>query len=242
VDVHFKRFAKTPRTRSYAEVNGYFKDNPRPHGWLDRIGLAEAHGRTLVRAHLTPEQTRAFVDALPEPYATLVLLLGTVGLRGEAAVGLQPADLDAEDALYTRRVIYNRGVFADKEERFPLDAVIHAELLHRLRTLGTGAKWVFHSRTGTPLDLGNARKRHLHVVATALGIKVGGWHDFRHALVHTLRVHGVHSKVVSKMVGHASEAFTERVYDHAEQKEIGNALAVMGKRLAPSVAPNARLQ
>jgi integrase len=149
-------------------------------------------------------------------------------------------DGEGKCVLHVRRYIFKKRVLLQKEERFPLDAVLHAELLARLRTLGAGAEWIFHGRSGEPLDLGNARKRHLHPAAHALGTPVGGWHDFRHALVHELSIDGsVRPKVISKIVGHASEAFTSRVYDHAEQREIGNALAVMGKRLAPSVAPNA---
>lgn len=49
---------------------------------------------------------KAFVSRLKEPYSTLVLLLASVGLRGEAAIGLQPHDLDATDVW---RVIYDRA-------------------------------------------------------------------------------------------------------------------------------------
>jgi hypothetical protein len=71
---------------------------------------------------------------MKEPYSTLTLLLASVGVRGEAAVGLQPPDLDSENVLHVRRVIYHREVIPlEKEECYPLDAVIHAELLERLR-------------------------------------------------------------------------------------------------------------
>ena len=97
-----------------------------------------------------------------------------MGLRGEAAIGLQPGDLDAKNVLHVRRVIYKgRVIPLEKEECYPLDAVVHAELLKRLRTLGAGAKWILHGRTGQPMDLGNARKRKLHPTAAAIGIKVG---------------------------------------------------------------------
>jgi integrase len=86
--------------------------------------------------------------------------------------------------------------------------------------------------------LNNARKRYLHPAAAALGTPVGGWHDFRHALVHTLRKDGVHPKVISKVVGHKTEGLASRVYDHAEQAEIRDALGVMGRRLEPNVEPN----
>jgi integrase len=229
----------------YAQANGYIQRAP---NWLDKMTLAKAHGRKLVRAKLTPQQTLSFVNKLKEPYSTLVLLLAALGLRGEAAVGLQPTDLDAEDVLHVRRVIYNREVVplrnseeVEIEECYPLsvDVPVHADLLQRLRSVGAGAKWIFHGRTGNPLDLGNARKRKLHKVESSVGVKVGGWHDFRHALVHSLyKSQEVRSKIISKLVGHSSEAFTAKVYDHAEQSEIREALAVVGRRLEPKMEPN----
>jgi hypothetical protein len=49
---------------------------------------------------------------------------------------------------------------------------------------------------------------------------------------------GVHSKVISKVVGHKTDGLASRVYDHAEQAEVGNALSVMGRRLEPKMEPN----
>lgn len=66
-----------------------------------------------------------------------------------------------------------------KEEPYPLDAVVHADLIRRMRGVGQGQEWIFHSRKGTLLSLGNARRPHLHPVAMAIGVVVGGWHDFR---------------------------------------------------------------
>ena len=82
----------------------------RPNGWLIGIRLPKkVGGRKVVRTELLPNQTRQFVTRLKEPYSTLVLLLASVGMRGEAAVGLQPADLDAKNVLHVRRVIYERA-------------------------------------------------------------------------------------------------------------------------------------
>jgi hypothetical protein len=70
---------------------------------------------------------------------------------------LQPDDLDQNNVLHVRRVIYDRQMeLLEKEKQFPLDGVVHADLIRRLRALGVGHQWVFHSRKGTPVDLGNA--------------------------------------------------------------------------------------
>jgi integrase len=102
-----------------------------------------------------------------------------------------------------------------------------------------GHEWVFHSRKGTPIDPGNARRRHLHPAAQAVGVKIGGWHDFRHTLVRKMRRGGVHPVVVSAVVGHKSVELAPEVYDRADQNEIRAALGVVGKQLLPNVLPNA---
>lgn len=84
-------------TLAWAEQNG---DLHQPNGWLVRIRLPKKFGgRKVVRTELTPKQTLEFVSRMEEPYSTLVLLLASVGLRGEAAIGLQPDHLDAKNVL-----------------------------------------------------------------------------------------------------------------------------------------------
>ena len=135
----------------------------------------QTHGRKVTCTELTPEQNRAFVERMKEPYSTLVLLLQSVPMRGEAAIGLQPADLDEANVIHVRRVIYDgQAEMLDKEEQYPLDAVVHAELIRRMRGLGQGQKWIIHNKKGNLLSLGNARRRHLHPAAKAIGVKIGG--------------------------------------------------------------------
>jgi integrase len=227
-------------TLSWAEQNGNLQQ---PNGWLTGIRLPKKFaGRKVVRTELTPEQIRAFVTRMKEPYSTLTLLLASVGLRGEAAVGLQPSDLGDDNVLRVRRVIYDREeIPLEKEECYPLDAVVHAELLQRLRSLGAGAKWILHGRTGEPVDLGNARKRHLHRIAKAIGVKIGGWHDFRHTLTRRMRRAGVDPIIRRDTLGH-SKVEQQEVYDEAQRVEVGNALRLVGKQLEPTVEPNQSIQ
>jgi integrase len=224
-------------TLGWAERNGYIK---RPTGWLDRIKLPrKTGGRKVVRTELEPEQTRGITQRLKEPYSTLVLFLGLCGRRIEEAIGIKPTDLDANNVLHIRRVIYHGRVEELEEEQLlPLDQPEHAELVGRLRSLGGNHKWVFRSRKGTPIDPGNARRRYLHPAAQAVGVKIGGWHDFRHTLVRKMRRGGVHPVVVSAVVGHKSVELAPEVYDRATQNEIRDALGLVGKQLLPNVLPS----
>lgn len=101
----------------------------RPYGWLDKIPLAEAHGRKIVRTELTPEQSLGIIGRLKSPLDTFALLIALLGRRGEEAARLQPHDLDDDCVLHFRRIIYKRRVVELKEDEqihMPLDPVEHA--------------------------------------------------------------------------------------------------------------------
>lgn len=144
-------------TQGWAEKNNLIQ---RPTGWLSAIRLAKkAGGRKVVRTELEPEQIRAIISQLKEPYATLVLFLASVGRRIEEAIGVKPADLDCDNILHIRRIIYNGHVEDLEEEQvLPLDTPSHAEVVLRLRALGEGHEWVFRSRKGTPINPGQCFK------------------------------------------------------------------------------------
>ncbi len=52
-------------------------------------------------------------------------------------------------------------------------------------------------------------------------------HDLRHAFATSLLVAGVHPKIVSETLGHASTAFTMDVYSHV--------LPTMGEQVADAI-------
>lgn len=222
------------KTLNFAVQNQYIV---RPHGWLDKIALAEPHGRKVIRTELKPEQSRGIIDRLKEPHGTFALLLACLGRRGEEAAALQPDDLDENYVLHFRRIIYKRRIVPLKEDEqihMPLDPVEHAELIQRLRKLGEGKKWIFQSREGTPVDYNNARKRHLKPAAAAVGVQIGGWHDFRHTLSRILRRAGVHPVVIKDTLGHSKVDLAMNVYDKASAEDIRAGLRLASKKLLGS--------
>lgn len=116
----------------------------------------------------------------------------------------------------------------------PLDPVEHAELIQRLRKLGEGKKWIFQNRAGTPIDHTNARGRHLKKAAAAVGVQIGGWHDFRHTLSRTLRRAGVHPVVIKDTPGHSKVNLAMNVCDKASAEDIRAGLRVVSKKLLGS--------
>jgi integrase len=90
----------------------------------------------------------------------------------------------------------------EKEQLVPPDSVMHADLIQRIRALGSGRNWVFQPRAGTPINSGNVRRRFLHPAAAAVGVKIGGWHDFRHTLTRMMRRASVNAVVARGTLGH----------------------------------------
>jgi integrase len=160
-------------------------------------------GKREARPKITTEQVASFVAHVPEPVATLILFVAVTGVRIGEAVGIKWSDFDG-DVLHVQRRIYERREGTPKTRSSDRHIPIPAALLARLRTLGDG-EWIFRTSAGTPLDPKNAMNRHLRPAATAVGMKLGGWHSFRHAFsTKLLRKYPV--KVVSEILGHSDSA------------------------------------
>jgi integrase len=102
-----------------------------------------------------------------------------------------------------------------------------------MRLLGDG-EWIFRSGTDTPVNPGNTLKRNIRPVLKALGIKIGGWHDFRHTLAtHSLKQWP--TKAVSDILGHSSVVTTMRVYQHTRTEDFRGPLDQIASQLLLAV-------
>ena len=244
-------------TLKWAVQNHWITSNP-----VEQLRLPKkTGGRRIVRVILQWKQIAAIMDKLDEPYRTLVLFLALVPKRIEEAIALRPSDLDENNILHIRRAIYERKPmdFEPSEcERIPLDSPAHAALVKRLRQLGEGHEWMFRSRKGTPVDPHNGLLRQLHPAAGAIGLKLGGWHDFRHTFNTVMRRAGVQTKVRSAVLGHNKRTgvLADDVYDHASEAEVRQALvmganwlwneeeiqkSLSGSQLCPQMCPEVHL-
>jgi len=211
-------------------------------GWLNKNPCTRLRlprrtgGRTVTRSVLTVEQINALVEKLKEPYATLVLFLAASGTRIGEAIALKRSDF-FDNVVHITRRICDGDVDAVKsktsERKLPLDPM----LVSRMERLGKG-DWVFRSRTGTPVNPGNALKRYVRPLAKELGIRLGGWHDFRHTLTTTMRRNGVHPKVISSILGHSRVNLAMDTYDRTTTDDLRQPLAQVAGTLLPSVTKN----
>ena len=72
---------------------------------------------------------------------------------------------------------------------------------------------VFATGIGTPLEPGNVRRTWIWITAEA-GLPRLRIHDMRHAMATIMLGQGVHPKIVSERLGHASVNITLDTYSH----------------------------
>jgi excisionase family DNA binding protein len=202
--------ASLGRILSWAVVCDWIEKNP-----CAGVKLPNA-GSKVKRTILTPQQVIAIAARLEEPYSTLILFLAVTGLRVGEAVGIKWADFEG-DTLHVQRRIYERREGTTKKRGSTRSVPIPSVLLERMRTLGDG-EWIFRSRAGTPVDPKNAANRHIRPTAKALGIVLGGWHDFRHTL-STQLLRRYPAKVVAGLLGHSNVQTTLAIYQHVETED-----------------------
>jgi integrase len=193
---------------------------------LPKAGKRERH------PILKAEQVAALVEHVPEPIGTLILFLSVTGVRIGEAVGIKWSDFDG-DMLHIQRRVYERQEGTPKTKSSDRFIPVPAALLERLRTLGKG-EWVFRTSVGTPLDPKNAMNRYVRPAAKKLGINLGGWHCFRHAVcTQLLKKHPV--KVVAEILGHGDIRTTLAVYQNLEVEDRREPLEEMALQLLPDV-------
>jgi len=225
-------------TLGFAQINGWIATYPCVKIKTPRT---TNESRGVKRADMTEQQKLDIAARLSDPYSTLVLLVTRIPVRIEEAIGVKGSDLDGH-VLTLRRVVYEGKAYdlqPNEQRKIP---VMDIELLARLRKLGTGREWVFQSRNGTPINPCNARRRFLKPAARELGIRLCGWHDFRHSLTTELRRNGAHPKVISDLLGHKKVNLAMDVYDRSNLKDFEQALGSVGNQLLPTCDPTLRTQ
>jgi integrase len=202
-------------------------DNPADGVKIPKIGRSPGKA-------LTPEQTRALLDAMRgDPYELairLALVLG--GRRGEIA-GLRREDIDLEHGTLTingslgylrgRGLVYGPIKGDRPPRRFKLTADLiaavrwHLTRLDAQRKLMVG-KWedspylFVSTKTGGPVNPG-VIWTHFKTAAKAAGIEAR-LHDLRHSCASYLKAKGWDVKRISVHLGHANTNITNNLYIH----------------------------
>ncbi len=172
---------------------------------------------------LAPEQFRSLLPLIREPYRTMVLVAGCLGLRVSEIAALKWGDFDfSERTLLVQRSIVHGRVGDVKTEysrdSVPLDpALVEALMQHRERSFQAPEGWLFANPvTGRPYHQEEIQKRHISKAGTAAEIGGDiGWHTFRHSYRSWLDETGAPLTVQKELMRHASIQTTMNVYGKA---------------------------
>jgi len=172
---------------------------------------------------LAPQQFESLLGLLREPYRTMVLVAGCLGLRVSEILALQWSDFDfpALTLLVQRSIVHGRVGDVKTEysrDSVPLDPAL-AEVLveHKKRSLPTSERWLFASPvTGKPYHQEEIQKNHIRKAGVAVGIGGDiGWHTFRHSYRSWLDDTGAPLSVQKELMRHASIQTTMNIYGKA---------------------------
>ena len=193
---------------------------------------------------LTAEEFQKVLPHVREPYRTMVLIAGCLGLRAGEIVGLQWADFDFDKLtlLVQRGVVHGRvgDVKTEYSRDFvPLAPELVGELLaYRQHCHQTREGWLFaNPATDKPYHQEEIQKKHIRPAAKAAGITTTvGWKTFRHSFRSWLDQTEAPIGVQRELMRHASIQTTMNVYGRAmtdgKRQAHGNVVQMVLKPVA----------
>jgi integrase len=198
----------------------------------DAVDRPRAERRELLA--LGPEDVAQLIAAAASTrHGALVRLAVMTGMRRGELLGLRWRDVDFRNStlsvrqtaqwLTGRGVVFRPPKTAKSRRAIALSEDTRRSLqIHRQRQLqerlAAGPAYrdhdlVFATAIGTPVDPSNLA-RVWRLIVRAAGLRGVRFHDLRHAHATLLLGEGVHPKVVSERLGHASIAITLDTYSH----------------------------
>jgi integrase len=206
---------------------------------------------------LDQEHVTKLLDATKDhPSAALYVLAVTTGMRQGELLGLRWADVDLDGArLSIRRSLQRQRATGDrktvlafvepKTSRSRRPIVLSQRAVGALRDhlkrqiqlrLAAGSAWhdrdlVFAGETGGPVDPSHQTAVFKEALSKARLPPIR-FHDLRHTAATLLLTKGVHPKVVSEMLGHATITLTLDTYSHLVPAMHAHAASVMDDLLS----------
>lgn len=182
------------------------------------------------------EQMKSFLElARWDRYFLAYFLALTTGMRKGEILGLRWKDIDYENKLLyvnqaltrgNKGYVLNEPKTAAGKRKITLDKeTLEALRLHKIQQnkekLSLGEEWQDHdlviaSSIGTPVNPQNMNRYWYPLLEKAgkHGVPKIRFHDLRHTHASHLLKKGIHIKVVSERLGHASVEITLNTYSH----------------------------
>jgi integrase len=229
VEDWLKRLELAPKTRGHIRglMSTLFKCAQRwelvQHNPMELVRVKDSSKRRERPSVITTAEFHKLLAHVREPYRSMVLIAGCLGLRAGEIVGLRWGDFDWEKStlLVQRSIVHGRvdDVKTEYSRDFvPLAPELVAELLkYREQAYPTPEGWLFaNPRTGKPYHQEEIQKKHIRPAAKLAGIasKVG-WKTFRHCYRSWLDQTEAPIGVQRELMRHASIQTTMNVYGRA---------------------------
>ena len=227
----------------------------------ERLGLVGRNAAASARAPSddrteyrtwSSDELRTFLDAVADDrlFAAYVLLI-TTGMRRGEVLGLRWFDLDLDDGSLSVKNTWTTtagGVRVDgppktvksRRQVFLDPATVDALRAHRARqneerlaagpAWDTDCKYVFTDEIGGRFDPETFSKLFRRHTASA-GLPEIRLHDLRHSYATLALKAGVHPKVVSEQLGHATVGITLDLYSHVTPSIARDAANVVASRI-----------
>jgi integrase len=171
---------------------------------------------------LMPEEFRALLGKLAEPYKTMVVIIACLGLRVSELLGLQWGDIDFENLTVKIQRSCSEGEIcqtknASSEGTLPLDPDLAEVLLrHKAQAVYSAeSDFVFTGASGKPPWPDCILADHLKPAAEKAGIGKIGWHTFRRSYATLLHGSGTTLAVQKELLRHADIRTTMNIYTQA---------------------------
>lgn len=213
-----------------AQTWGYLQANPAKGAQVPTL-IA-----TRERFTLTPEQVRALLGVLKQPYRTMVLLAVLSGLRRGEIFGLKWRCIDwSERSILVSEASYEGHTAAPKTKASRRLVFVDEAVLESLRSLRPAMcrpeDLVFCTDRGTPLNPNNVLNRVLHPTCKSAGLPHVSWHNFRYTYSTWANPTGESIKALQAQLGHTDSRLTLSVYTQpmpeAQKKMAGKIARVL---------------
>jgi len=197
------------------------------------------------RIALSPQQVKALLAELGEPFRTMVLLAVLSGLRRGELFALRWKHVDFVDrSIVVAESIYLGRTAAPKTKASRRKVFLDKVVLDSLACLRTPQvqrdDFVFHSELGTPLNPYNVLSRAIHPACKRAGLPPVSWHVFRYTYSTWADPTGESIKALQAQLGHTDSKLTLSVYTQpmpAAQRQVASKVAdVLNEVLLP-IAP-----
>ncbi|HXM42406.1 MAG TPA: tyrosine-type recombinase/integrase [Bryobacteraceae bacterium] len=201
-----------------AERWGLTKDNP-----MKLVRVKGVSKRLKRPSALAAYEFNNLLPHIVQPYQTMVLIAGCLGLRAGEIVGLQCGDFDFDKLtlLIQRSIVHGR--VGDPKTEYSKDAVppdsvlADALLAYRAFCHQTQEEWLFaNPAADKPYHQEEIQKTHIKPAGVAAGITaMVGWKTFRHSYRSWLDQTAAPVGVQRELMRHASIQTTMNVYGRA---------------------------